>query len=99
MRARADYQARTATGDMVLLESNSLPAGRWADQNMGWGGLVEGQLLHYRLPAGHEMIFRDRFSVARIAAILRPLLDQVDDCENIGRESAGMPLSSRVAIQ
>ena len=77
-RARDDYQAPAATGDVVLLESNMLPVSRWSDQKMGWCDLVEGQLLHYRLPAWHDFIFRDECAVARIAAILRPLLDQVD---------------------
>ncbi len=78
MRARADYQASATTGDVVLLESNDLPLSRWSDQNMGWGDLVSGQLLHYRLPAWHDALLRDERSVDRIAAILRPLFDQVD---------------------
>jgi amino acid adenylation domain-containing protein len=77
-RARDDYQAPAATGDVVLLESNMLPVSRWSDRKMGWCDLVEGQLLHYRLPAWHDFIFRDECAVARIAAILRPLLDEVD---------------------
>jgi amino acid adenylation domain-containing protein len=77
-RARDDYQAAATTGDVVLLESDMLPVSRWSDQNMGWGDKIEGQLLHYRLPGWHNAIFRDECTVARIAAILQPLLDQVD---------------------
>jgi thioesterase domain-containing protein len=76
-RARAEYQVPTATGDVVLLESNMLPISRWSDQKMGWGDLVEGQLQHYRLPAWHETIVRDE-GAAMIAEHLRPLLDRVD---------------------
>ncbi len=76
--AREGYEARATTGDVLLLESSVLPVSRWSDQNMGWGDLVEGQLLHHRLPAWHETMFRDEASVANIAAILRPLIDQVD---------------------
>jgi hypothetical protein len=85
MRARAEYQAPATTGDVVLFESNDLPISRWSDQNMGWGNLVRGQLLHYRLPAWHDTLFRDERSVGRIAAILRPLFDQVDTSGSIGR--------------
>jgi hypothetical protein len=77
-RARDDYQAAATTGDVVLLESDMLPVSRWSDQNMGWGDKIEGQLLHYRLPGWHNAIFRDECTVARIAAIFQPLLDQVD---------------------
>jgi len=45
---------------------------------MGWSNLVQGQLLHYRLPAWHDFVFRDERAVAKIAAILRPLLNQID---------------------
>ena len=84
MRARVEYQAPATTGDVVLFESNELPISRWSDQNMGWGDLVRGQLLRYRLPAWHDTLFRDERSVGRIAAILRPLLDQVDTSGGIG---------------
>jgi hypothetical protein len=77
-RSREGYEARATTGDVLLLESSVLPVSRWSDQNMGWGALVEGQLLHHRLPAWHETMFRDEASVANIAAILRPLFDRVD---------------------
>jgi amino acid adenylation domain-containing protein len=88
MRARAEYQAPVATGDVVLLESNALPVSRWSDKKMGWGDLVKGQLHHYRLPAWHDMIFRDERSVGRIAAILGPLFDQVDASAGVGQDSA-----------
>jgi amino acid adenylation domain-containing protein len=84
MRARAEYQPPVATGDVVLLESNDLPISRWSDQNMGWGDLVTGRLLHCRLQAWHDTLFRDERSIGRIAAILRPLFDQVDTSEGIG---------------
>jgi hypothetical protein len=88
MRARAEYQAPVATGEVVLLESNALPVSRWSDKKMGWGDLVKGQLHHYRLPAWHDMIFRDERSVGRIAAILGPLFDQVDASAGVGQDSA-----------
>jgi len=77
-RARDDYQAPAATGDVVLLQSNMMPVTPWEDQKMGWSNLVQGQLLHYRLPAWHDFVFRDERAVAKIAAILRPLLNQID---------------------
>jgi len=76
-RARAEYQVPTATSDVVLLESNMLPISRWSDQKMGWGDLVKGQLLHYRLPGWHDRMFHDE-GAAMIAEHLRPLLDRVD---------------------
>jgi thioesterase domain-containing protein len=84
MRARAEYQAPATTGDVVLLESNDLPISRWSDQNMGWGDLVKGRLIHCRLPAWHDTLFRDQRSIDRIVAILRPLFDQVDTSGGIG---------------
>jgi thioesterase domain-containing protein len=84
MRARAEYQAPASTDDVVLLESNDIPISRWLDKNMGWGDLVTGRLLHCRLPAWHLTLFRDECSISRIAAILRPLFDQVDTSGGIG---------------
>jgi hypothetical protein len=60
-----------------MLESNVLPVSRWSYQNMGWGDLVDGQLLHHRLPAWHKTMFRDEAPVASIASILQPLFDRV----------------------
>jgi hypothetical protein len=62
----------------VLLESQVLPLASFVDPTMGWSNLVKGQLLHYRLPAWHDFVFRDERAVAKIAAILRPLLNQID---------------------
>ena len=86
-RARVDYQVPVATGDVVLLESNALPVSRWLDEKMGWGHLVDGQLLHYRLPAWHDAIFRDEVSLGRIVANLRPLLAQVDASRGAAQHS------------
>jgi amino acid adenylation domain-containing protein len=76
--ARKDYRAPVASGDVVLLESSMLPVTRQRDPKMGWSNLVQGQLLHYRLPAWHDFMFRDERAVAKIAAILQPLLIQID---------------------
>jgi amino acid adenylation domain-containing protein len=88
LRARAEYQAPAASGDVVLLESNDLPISRWSDQNMGWGDLVQGRLIHCRLPAWHDTLFRDQRSIGRIAAILRPLFEQVDASRGVAQDAA-----------
>ena len=87
MRARAEYQPPAASGDVVLLESSDLPISRWSDQNMGWGDLVKGRLVHCRLPAWHDTLFRDQRSIDRIVAILRPLFEQVDTAGGVAQDS------------
>jgi hypothetical protein len=85
MRARAEYQAPASHRRCGLIgEQRHSLISRWSDKKMGWGDLVTGQLLHCRLPAWHLTLFRDERSVSRIAAILRPLFDQVDTSGGIG---------------
>jgi amino acid adenylation domain-containing protein len=75
--ARNNYQAPVSTGDVVLLESGTLPVANFMDPKMGWSNLVKGRLLHYRLPGWHDRMFHDE-GAAMIAEHLRPLLDRVD---------------------
>ena len=76
--ARAIYQPPASAGDVVLLQSEQLPVGRFIDPKMGWSDFVTGQLLLYRIPGWHELMFDDEGAVALIAEHLRPLLNQVD---------------------
>jgi amino acid adenylation domain-containing protein len=75
--ARRNYQAPASTCDVLLLQSGVLPVADFVDPKMGWSGLVNGQLLHYRLPGWHDRMFYDQ-GAAAIAEHLRPLLDRVD---------------------
>jgi amino acid adenylation domain-containing protein len=75
--ARDSYHPPASTGDVVLLQSNMIPAADFVDAKMGWSGLATGRLLHYRLPGWHDRMFHDE-GVALIAEHLRPVLDHVD---------------------
>jgi thioesterase domain-containing protein len=76
--AVAKYQTIESTGDVVLLQSEQVPVGRFVDPKMGWSNFVNGHLLHYRIPGWHQRMFDDEGAVALITEHLRPLLDQVD---------------------
>jgi amino acid adenylation domain-containing protein len=75
--ARNKYQAPVSTGDVVLLESEVLPLANFVDPTMGWSDLVQGQLLHYRLPGWHDRMFHNE-GAAIVAEHLRPLIDRID---------------------
>jgi hypothetical protein len=75
--ARKNYQPPVSTSDVVLLQSEVLPAADFVDPKMGWSSLVKDQLLHYRIPGWHNRMFRDQ-GAATIAEHLRPLLNRVD---------------------
>jgi amino acid adenylation domain-containing protein len=76
--ARNNYRAPMSSGDVVLLHSEVVPIATFIDPTMGWSTLVQGQLLHYRLRGWHDHMFRDERAVARIAALLQPLLIKAD---------------------
>ena len=76
--ARAIYQPPASAGDVVLLQREQLPVSRFIDPKMGWSDFVTSQLLLYRIPGGHALMFDDEGAVALIAEHLRPLLNQVD---------------------
>ncbi len=75
--AQSNFQPFASTGDVVLLKSDEILAGV-VEADMGWTDLVKGRLLAHRIPGWHEEIFQNDEGVARIAEILRPLLDEVD---------------------
>jgi hypothetical protein len=76
--ARSSYQPPVSAGDVVLLESEVLPAASFLDPKMGWARYVKGQLLHYRLPGWHDRMFHDEGAADEIAEVLAPLLNDAD---------------------
>jgi len=70
----AGYRPEAAPCDLTLIAAEERRDGDDTDPQLGWGRLVEGELVAQVVPGDHHTLLRPP-GVDRLAAILRAVLD------------------------
>ena len=82
-----NYDPMPYKGRVVIIRGSKQPRGIYSDPTLGWGGLIEGELKLYEIPAYHNTILREPH-VQLLAEKVRECLDNDVDTDDYKSETA-----------